>query len=345
MSVQFRLATPYASGPIAVIDLYGEGVGWVLHQLTGNDRWPVGSLRFCQFGDIDEGVVAIPGPDRAQLMPHGGLRVLQRLGEALIDLDCMPAPSDIDPELEYPEAESRDEALMLAALARAASPLALELLPAQPERWGEYRRLQSQRSSTIEPIEMIRQRAVRLNHLLNPPSVVIVGLPNVGKSTLTNALAGGSTSLAADLAGTTRDYVGVQLDLDGLVVRWYDTPGRPDGAEGEAVIQDEIISQALEISDQIIHQADLLIAAADYHGVWPATPTCVQGRSFDLRVLLKAELIKGWTPPGADVSVSVKRGLGLAGLAHEIRQRLVPETDVEHPGPWLFDERLLDDES
>ncbi|MBL1215950.1 MAG: GTP-binding protein [Planctomycetes bacterium] len=351
MSVLFRLATPYAPGPIAVIDLYGDEAGEgpdvvdVLQQLTGADRWPVGSIRFCRFGAIDEGIVAVLGPDRAQLMPHGGLRVLQRLGEALIELDCVPAPTQVDPELEYPEAESRDEALMLAAMARAASPLALELLPSQPERWAAYRTALAQRcADDVEPIEMIRRRSVRLNHLLAPPSVVVVGLPNVGKSTLTNALAGRSTSIAADLMGTTRDYVGVQLDLDGLVVWWYDTPGRPE-QQSDGSLPDPITGDAVAISDRIIADADLLIAAADHQGIWPELPECrADVGPYDLRVLLKSDRVKGWAPQ-ADVSVSVKKALGLPGLTHAIRQRLVPDADLEHPGPWLFDERLTENQT
>ena len=55
--------------------------------------------------------------------------------------------------------------------------------------------------------------------------VVIVGPPNVGKSTLLNALAGREAAITSQYAGTTRDVVEVQMDLNGLPVVIVDTAG------------------------------------------------------------------------------------------------------------------------
>jgi len=77
-----------------------------------------------------------------------------------------------------------------------------------------------------------------LAHLLFPPTVAIIGLPNVGKSTLLNRLAGHDAAITADLPGTTRDYVSIEADLNGLVVRLLDTPGlrdTPDPIEAAAI--------------------------------------------------------------------------------------------------------------
>ncbi len=55
--------------------------------------------------------------------------------------------------------------------------------------------------------------------------VAIVGRPNVGKSTLLNALAGRDAAITSEIAGTTRDVIEVQMDLGGLPVTVLDTAG------------------------------------------------------------------------------------------------------------------------
>ena len=55
--------------------------------------------------------------------------------------------------------------------------------------------------------------------------VAIVGAPNVGKSTLLNALAGREAAITSELAGTTRDVIEVRMDLEGLPITFLDTAG------------------------------------------------------------------------------------------------------------------------
>lgn len=68
--------------------------------------------------------------------------------------------------------------------------------------------------------------------------VVIVGKPNAGKSSLLNLLSGQDTAIVTEVAGTTRDIIREQIDIDGLAVELVDTAGlreNPDRIEAEGM--------------------------------------------------------------------------------------------------------------
>lgn len=311
-------ATGRQPGAIGILQLVGN-VEPMLSALTGIDAWPVGRAKLTRLDGIDEGLAVRLAEDLAQVMPHGGPRVVQRLmawlaehGAVIVsEASAMPA------EVVYPEAGDRFEALALAAVTRAASPLAVDLLLAQPLRWRDRPTL----------TEADRARARRLNRLIDPPVVVLAGPANVGKSTLSNVLLGRSMSIAADAAGTTRDFTSGRLELAGLVVDLHDTPGLRDGA-------DDIERRAVELARRLLHRAEFVIAMTDATHDWPLLE-----REPDLRVASKSDL---GSRDDADVAVSALAGTGIAELVSSVRDRLVAPADLADPGPWLFDDRLLD---
>lgn len=86
--------------------------------------------------------------------------------------------------------------------------------------------------------------------------IVIAGEPNSGKSSLMNALAKREVAIVTDIAGTTRDVLHVDLDIDGYAVKLYDTAGLRDTAE---VVEKEGIRRALKT----IAEADLVLSLAE----------------------------------------------------------------------------------
>jgi len=82
--------------------------------------------------------------------------------------------------------------------------------------------------------------------------VVLAGLPNVGKSTLFNALSRGSSALVSEQSGTTRDYLRSEIDWNGLPVELVDTAGWDFDAAG-------IAASAQHLRDEQFQQADVIV--------------------------------------------------------------------------------------
>ncbi len=82
--------------------------------------------------------------------------------------------------------------------------------------------------------------------------LVIVGKPNAGKSSLMNLLSGQDAAIVTEIAGTTRDVLREQIDIDGLAVELIDTAGlreNPDRIEAEGIRR---ARKALETADAVL---------------------------------------------------------------------------------------------
>lgn len=98
-------------------------------------------------------------------------------------------------------------------------------------------------------------------------SVVIAGKPNAGKSSLLNALAGKDSAIVTDIAGTTRDILSEQINIDGMPLHITDTAGLRDSVD---VVEQEGIRRALNA----IRAADRVLLMVD------ATQDKVDGESI-----------------------------------------------------------------
>ena len=83
-------------------------------------------------------------------------------------------------------------------------------------------------------------------------NVALVGETNVGKSSIFNYLAGSNRAIVSDIAGTTRDVVSINLDLDGFLINLSDTAGLRE-------TDDEIESIGIERTKSEIENADIII--------------------------------------------------------------------------------------
>src|SRR5205085_4352386 len=104
-------------------------------------------------------------------------------------------------------------------------------------------------------------------HLVEPWTVVVAGAPNVGKSSLVNALAGYQRSVVSEVAGTTRDVVTTTVAFDGWPVELADTAGLRRAAES-------LEAAGVELARRFLEGADLVVwvtAVTDHASTWPPT--------------------------------------------------------------------------
>src|SRR5437870_3054196 len=141
--------------------------------------------------------------------------------------------------------------------------------------------------------------------------VAIAGPPNVGKSTLMNQLARREVAIVSPHAGTTRDVIEVQLDLDGYPVTVIDTAGireTDDPVEQEGVRRAR--ARAGE-ADLVLWLADDFDAKVGHDG---ATPVWLVRNKIDLAGAGAAGVVERRGRPMAEYRISASRGDGIPEL-------------------------------
>jgi tRNA modification GTPase len=144
--------------------------------------------------------------------------------------------------------------------------------------------------------------------------LVLMGPPNVGKSSLLNALLGSDRAIVSHVPGTTRDTVEESIVLAGFPVRLIDTAGlRPS--------TDPVEKEGIQRTRTAADQADLILALIDR--TQPRDPCASEWTHFPeklLRVLTKSDLPASF--PGEGQPVSAQTGEGLEQLRHAVAHRL-----------------------
>ena len=135
--------------------------------------------------------------------------------------------------------------------------------------------------------------------------VAILGAPNVGKSTLLNALAGREAAITSEFAGTTRDVIEVRMELNGLPVTLLDTAGLRE-------TEDYVEGIGIERARQRAEAADLrvfLVDQGDHPDFQPLPGDIVRAAKAD-------------TLAQSDNAVSGKTGQGVSELVTAITEAL-----------------------
>ncbi|QPN55566.1 tRNA uridine-5-carboxymethylaminomethyl(34) synthesis GTPase MnmE [Synechococcus sp. CBW1107] len=148
--------------------------------------------------------------------------------------------------------------------------------------------------------------------------VAIIGRPNVGKSSLLNALSRRERAIVTELPGTTRDLLESELVLQGVPLTLLDTAGIRSTDDPVERLGIERSRQALASADAVLLLVDLAQgwtqADAELHAQMPAgVPSLVVGN--------KADRAAGAPPAQVDVVISALTGSGLEALAEALLSR------------------------
>ena len=159
--------------------------------------------------------------------------------------------------------------------------------------------------------------------------IAIVGKPNVGKSSLFNALAGADRAIVTDLPGTTRDLVTETIDLDGLRVTLVDTAGLREATDA---IEAEGVRRAIDASGV----ADLTLLVLDRSRALDATDRNIISQHVDYNRLIvqnKIDAPAAWN--GSEipdtVPISATTGAGIAALRQRITEALEVDRLADRP--------------
>jgi len=189
--------------------------------------------------------------------------------------------------------------------------------------------------------DQLRNLVTRINHVLsrlissfelgnvikNGVPIVIAGKPNVGKSTLLNALLNEERAIVSDIAGTTRDTIEDELTIGGIVFRFIDTAGIRDTA-------DVIEALGVERTLEKMKQAKLIIYMADAAQSTEEIEEQVRGLTKleipYLILLNKADLLSAHQREEFArlqvVFISAKEKLGI----EEIKETLLEQVNLHH---------------
>ncbi len=169
----------------------------------------------------------------------------------------------------------------------------------------------------------------------NGVKVVILGRPNTGKSSLLNRLLDYDKAIVSSVAGTTRDAVEGEIDIDGVRYTFYDTAGIRESG-------DEIESVGIEKSLKLLRSADICLVtldgsvplSEDDEKILEDTKETERIVAVNKTDIAKTDDIKG------DVYISAKNGDGIDELKNLLQQKALGGK-IDAGADFLTEERHL----
>jgi len=170
-----------------------------------------------------------------------------------------------------------------------------------------------------QALEMILQTAQQGFLLKEGMHLVLVGEPNVGKSSLLNCLAGRDTAIVTPIPGTTRDVVRDQIQLEGMPLHVVDTAGLRETA-------DLVEQEGMRRTKLAIQEADLVVVLLDNRHAEDQIPAHLLPDLVNCPVLIVRNKIdlSGYRP-GQQAGVlylSAKSGAGVEILKETLKQQM-----------------------
>jgi tRNA modification GTPase len=156
--------------------------------------------------------------------------------------------------------------------------------------------------------------------------VAIVGKPNVGKSSLFNALVGASRAIVTEVAGTTRDLVTEVVDMEGVRITFIDTAGLRESG-------DPVEVEGIRRTRHAESVADVILVVLDGSAPLEAADEAVLSENASARSVIvknKADAGSAWTNARA-VTVSAVTGSGIAEIRRAILRVLAVAPEQDRP--------------
>lgn len=353
--------TPPGRGAVAVVTVQGptarQLVDRCFHAASGRPLTDYNLSRIAfghwqsEHGDGEELVVCVRSQDCVEVHCHGGMAAvnritadLQQTGARLVPWHELPA----DHSLLGSQTQERiaTEALLAVAQTRTtrmAGILLDQLRGALSRTLGDIQQLlvDGQQSLAQTRLQQLTEVIPAGRHAIAPSRIVLVGRPNVGKSSLMNALAGFERAVVSPIAGTTRDVVTTSLAIAGWPVEILDTAGQ------HADVVDEIERLGIELAREQSRSASLILLVVDATRMWQPADQQLLDELTTINVPLiivhnKTDLAEP-TSDGRSAGhhISALSGLGLNELQRAITKKLVPI--VPAPGAAVpFTERQIE---
>ena len=216
----------------------------------------------------------------------------------------------------------RNDLIALKALLEVQIDFADEDVAIDPER------MRTSVSAALERIQLLLQSFERGRLVRDGLRVAIIGKPNVGKSSLLNALLGEERAIVTPVAGTTRDAIDEAADFDGVPIVLSDTAGLRPLADADAVERIGMQRTAGRVDSAHVVLAVLDASRAldaEDHAVFcaaGAVPQVVVLNKSDLPPALTAGDLHGQVNGAPMVTVSALTGAGLGDVRRAVLDRV-----------------------